>query len=64
MKVDPVCGMSVKTHKTALWSNYRGQKYYFCTLSCQKAFDAHPEKYAPARFSRSGDETDEHRAFG
>lgn len=53
--VDPVCGMQVKMTKTALRSEYRGQTYYFCTISCREAFDVHPEKYVAVSFSYSKD---------
>ncbi|HSP54870.1 MAG TPA: YHS domain-containing protein, partial [Dehalococcoidia bacterium] len=26
-------------------SEYKGQTYYFCALSCKKSFDEDPEKY-------------------
>ena len=42
---DPVCGMQVEIGRGVLRSEYRGQTYYFCTLSCRLAFDAHPEMY-------------------
>jgi len=45
MFVDPVCGMTVDPKTAAGKSEYQGQTYYFCALSCKKAFDKEPEKY-------------------
>ena len=45
MFVDPVCGMTVDPKTAAGKSEYQGQMYYFCALSCKKAFDKEPEKY-------------------
>lgn len=45
MAVDPVCGMDVNEHKAAGVSEFRGQKYYFCSTGCKAAFDKDPEKY-------------------
>jgi xanthine dehydrogenase accessory factor len=46
--IDPVCGMSVEPSKANYVSEYRGEKYYFCCVGCQQAFDAHPENYLAA----------------
>jgi YHS domain-containing protein len=45
MAVDPVCKMEVQETKAAATSEYRGKKYYFCSVGCKKAFDRNPEKY-------------------
>jgi P-type Cu+ transporter len=43
--VDPVCGMKVSS-ETAKWSTeHNGATSYFCCQSCQKKFEANPEKY-------------------
>lgn len=52
--IDPVCGMQVNIQKMALKSEYQGQTYYFCTIACRKAFDAHPEKYVSRGFAHLG----------
>jgi YHS domain-containing protein len=46
MAKDPVCGMNVDEGKAAGTSVHRGQTYYFCSPSCQAAFQQAPEKYA------------------
>ncbi len=43
--VDPVCGMKIKKSEAAATSEYQGKTYYFCNLSCKKAFDQNPQKY-------------------
>ena len=45
MAIDPVCKMEVKESEAAATSEYQGEKYYFCAVACQKAFDQNPEKY-------------------
>jgi Cu+-exporting ATPase len=48
MARDPVCGMEVKETGAAGVSEYKGQKYYFCSKSCQNKFDRNPEKFVSA----------------
>jgi len=45
MAIDPVCKMEVEESKAAATSEYKGKKYYFCSVACKKAFDQDPEKY-------------------
>ena len=45
MAIDPVCNMVVSEKKAAATSEYKGKKYYFCSVACKKAFDQKPEKY-------------------
>jgi Cu+-exporting ATPase len=45
MAIDPVCKMEVKESEAAATSEYEGKKYYFCNVTCKKAFDQDPEKY-------------------
>jgi len=45
MAKDPVCGMEVDPVTAAGTSDYKGQSYYFCNLSCKKSFEEEPEKY-------------------
>jgi YHS domain-containing protein len=45
MVKDLVCGMTIDPASAAGTSDYMGQTYYFCALSCKKAFDEDPEKY-------------------
>jgi len=40
-----VCGMLVDT-KSALNSDYKAHKYYFCFPGCKQAFDANPQNFA------------------
>ncbi len=43
--IDPVCGMEVDRATTKYTSEYRGQRYFFCSLMCRKAFEDDPERY-------------------
>jgi Cu+-exporting ATPase len=43
--IDPVCNMTVEPEKAAAKAEYQGTTYYFCSVGCQKAFVADPEKY-------------------
>ena len=45
MVKDPVCGMDIDPQTAAGSSEYQGQKYYFCSEHCKKAFDKEPQKY-------------------
>jgi len=45
MVIDPVCKMEIEESKALATSEYKGKKYYFCAVGCQKAFDQNPEKY-------------------
>jgi len=45
MAIDPVCKMQVDEKKATATSEYKGKKYYFCSVGCKKAFDEKPEKY-------------------
>jgi P-type Cu+ transporter len=45
MAIDPVCKMEINEKKAAATSEYKGKKYFFCSVGCKKAFDANPEKY-------------------
>ncbi len=41
---DPICKMIVDT-STALHSDFKGHRYFFCSSHCQATFDANPEQY-------------------
>jgi YHS domain-containing protein len=43
--IDPVCKMQVDEKNAPATSEYKGKKYYFCSVGCKKAFDQNPEKY-------------------
>jgi uncharacterized membrane protein YraQ (UPF0718 family)/YHS domain-containing protein len=46
---DPVCGMSVDSHKTPHRSVHDGATFYFCSAHCKKRFDTDPERSVEAR---------------
>ncbi|MGA9652003.1 DJ-1/PfpI family protein [Pedobacter sp.] len=41
---DIICGMDVSGN--AYTSNFKGKSYHFCSASCKKLFDQHPDLYA------------------
>jgi Cu+-exporting ATPase len=45
MKRDPVCDMMVGEDRAAATSEYKGEKYYFCSLGCKHLFDKAPESF-------------------
>jgi Cu+-exporting ATPase len=45
---DPVCGMSVAPSRAAGSATHNGTTYYFCSVSCQRKFQADPERYLSA----------------
>jgi Cu+-exporting ATPase len=44
MAIDPICGMTVDPATAAGSHDHRGQRYYFCGLSCLGRFKADPER--------------------
>jgi Ala-tRNA(Pro) deacylase len=45
---DAVCGADVSVDLAWGWSEYRGQRYYFCSQACKMEFDDNPAAYARA----------------
>src|ERR1044071_6346586 len=43
--IDPICGMTVAPETAAGKSEYQGETYYFCAVSCKQRFDADPARY-------------------
>jgi Cu+-exporting ATPase len=43
--IDPVCGMKVDPHVSALKADHGGRTYYFCSGGCRAKFIADPLKY-------------------
>lgn len=43
---DPVCDMDVIEATAVARSEYQGETYYFCSLSCRDTFEASPATYA------------------
>jgi YHS domain-containing protein len=48
MKVkDPICGMTISSENAAAMGTYGGRAVYFCSIGCQKTYEARLLK-APA----------------
>jgi YHS domain-containing protein len=45
MVKDLVCGMQIDEKNAAAKSNYKGNVYYFCSLSCKEKFEKKPENF-------------------
>ena len=45
MKRDPVCGLVIAP-ADALWREYHGKTYYFCSRLCKREFEDRPDEYA------------------
>ena len=45
LAIDPVCGMKVDPHTSALKADHGGRTYYFCSAGCRAKFIADPLKY-------------------
>lgn len=45
MTKDPVCGMDVDEKRSAKM-NYKDKTYYFCSPTCQSAFEKNPKQFA------------------
>ena len=46
MATDPVCGMEVTPDLAVATSEYQGETYYFCSMSCKQEFDNNPQAYS------------------
>jgi P-type Cu+ transporter len=46
---DPVCGMTVDTASASPRSSHSGMEYVFCSIACQRTFEAHPEQFVAER---------------
>src|SRR5512140_654466 len=44
MAIDPICGMTVDPATAAGSHDHRGERYYFCGLSCLERFKVDPER--------------------
>jgi YHS domain-containing protein len=62
--IDPVCGMTVDTETAAARSkDANGNTVYFCSVECQRTYEANPERYervAATEVVRDGDELEKH----
>ena len=62
--IDPVCGMTVDTANAAARSkDANGNTVYFCSVECQRTFEANPERYeriAAADGVRDADALEKH----
>src|SRR5260370_12453058 len=47
--LDPVCGMHVVPEKAPGTAEYKGKKYFFCSVHCAERFVAEPEKFLALR---------------
>jgi YHS domain-containing protein len=45
---DAVCGARVRESVAWGFSEYQGQRYYFCSQACKMEFDDNPAAYARA----------------
>ena len=46
MATDPVCYTNVDEENTRFETEYKGERYWFCTAFCMRKFEENPEKYA------------------
>lgn len=49
MSTDPVCGMELYETTAPATTDYQGVVYYFCSNTCQGAFEDNPEAYLAER---------------
>ena len=43
--IDPICNTQLEEAQAPAQSHYRGEAYYFCSLSCKSKFDEAPWSY-------------------
>lgn len=46
MVLDPVCKMTIDLSQAVATSEWKGQKFYFCSEYCKDEFDNNPQRYA------------------
>ena len=46
LAADAVCGAAVRASAAWGWSDYHGERYYFCSQVCKMEFDDNPAGYA------------------
>ncbi len=46
--VDPICHMEVDIATAAYFSDYEGDRYYFCCAGCKATFEKDPDRYTVA----------------
>ena len=42
---DPVCRMKIEESDAAAQLEYKGKKYYFCSMGCKEEFESNPDSY-------------------
>lgn len=57
--IDPVCGMELTPGQIEAQSQYKGQRYDFCSVECKRLFDANPESYLSASAGSRQDQNTE-----
>lgn len=57
MVKDPVCGMQIDPAKAAGETTWNGEKFHFCSTSCEEAFSQDPAKYASKSLDAAGNGT-------
>ena len=48
LRTDAVCGAGVSEDAAWGWSEYHGERYFFCSQACKMEFDDNPAAYARA----------------
>jgi len=46
MQEDPICGLAIDPAQAVYMTEFRGEKYYFCSAACRDCFNLNPERYA------------------
>lgn len=56
-RIDPVCKMEVDAENSQYSTDYEGEKYYFCSATCQQEFEKNPGQYLMGNPSESTNHT-------
>ncbi|KIX14693.1 YHS domain-containing protein [Dethiosulfatarculus sandiegensis] len=43
--IDPVCYMGCNPQESEIYTDYEGERYYFCDRKCKEKFLADPSRY-------------------
>lgn len=45
--IDPICGMTIDENHIKYMTEYKGEKFYFCSARCKAQFKKNMKNHAP-----------------
>ncbi len=50
---DVVCGKELRDEPYVFSTDYKGDRYTFCSVQCKRTFEAEPQRYARSGLART-----------